>query len=127
MTKENLALSLRRTLVRAALRLTELIVAFDVDLRAPGKALQVIVGVGIEAEDTMPARARVRARPVRVGRRRRVVCGCDRIPANRKVIHHSEASSAILQTYVTYSLLVDVSLVSASLPRRPMSVSLATS
>ena len=57
MTKEDLPLRLWRSLLSTALRLTKFVIALDVDLRSFRKALQIVEGIGVETEDTMPARS----------------------------------------------------------------------
>ena len=62
MTKEYLPLSLRSSSLGIVLCFAELVVTLDVHLRSFWEGLQVIKDVGIEAEDTVPARFRGRTR-----------------------------------------------------------------
>lgn len=57
MAKEDLSLSLRCSLLGIALRLTEFVIALDIDLRSLREGLQIVEGIGVETEDTMPARS----------------------------------------------------------------------
>ena len=54
MAQEDLALALRRVWIRRMVRLSELVICLGVDSGTLGDAAEVVIGIGVKAEDIMP-------------------------------------------------------------------------
>ena len=59
MPQEYLAHALGRARSCVCNRLANLQIGFDIDSRAPGKSTEVVIGVLVEAQNSVPSRSRV--------------------------------------------------------------------
>jgi len=78
-SQEDLALALGRVRISGGVRLAQLEVGLDVDAGAFREGLEVVIGGGVEGQDSVPCGSSLATSAVRVGGRRGIVGRRDRV------------------------------------------------